>query len=57
MGWQKVMSSLKEVIEQLKSATLLQSLPIPEGTWESINLDFIMQLSMSSNMHYDALWL
>jgi hypothetical protein len=42
-------------VEQLKPTRLLQPLPIPEGTWESISLDFIMQLSMSSNIHYDAI--
>jgi hypothetical protein len=42
-------------VEQLKLAGLLQPLPIPEGIWKSISLDFIMQLPMSSNMHNDAI--
>jgi hypothetical protein len=42
-------------VEQLKLAGLLQPLPILEGTWKSISLNFIMQILVSSKMHYDVI--
>ena len=41
--------------ERLKAGGLLQPLEIPNGKWESISMDFIVGLPLTSRGH-DAIW-
>ena len=42
-------------VVHLKSAGPLQSLPISEGKWEDISMDFIVGLPKTSK-GYDSIW-
>jgi putative transposase len=42
-------------VEHLKSAGMLQPLPIPSGKWEDISIDFITGLPNTSRS-FDSIW-